>query len=67
MRFLHKGVPTDIWSKHRAEMADRNRHCTVEHRVKSLYQNWLRHIVKELEKNSCVKDLVKSAKNQSKS
>ena len=49
--------------RYRKELADRNKHCIAEVRVKNLYKTRLHRIISELERTCANKELVNYAKN----
>jgi hypothetical protein len=49
--------------KHRADIADRNKHCVAEYRVKGLYKERLDLIVKEIVRKSSQDELVYGAQD----
>ena len=48
--------------KYRQDMADRNKHCIAEYRVKEAYKKTLKKIVKEIEKRSSDPKLIDEVK-----
>ena len=52
--------------KYREDLAQRNRHCVAEYRIKVLYKKQLKDIIKEIEAKSTDPSLVKLVKNEMK-